>query len=207
MAFWHGRKRPHHGFTVMEILVTIIMVAMLSSISGQMIVNVVDQGRVSACKKHLDALAKALRMYKQDVGFFPWSLWDDVYGSRGSFLNAEVYCMGSYQNNVLVKVDATEWNMGGWHPWENHPKVTESQYRKRWKGPYMGGNPEEMFLDPWKRSILYIPYNQALYLVSAGPNGIYDFNWSVGGFDPFDPVFSDDDIIVKIAPQKYTGLP
>ena len=62
-----------------------------------------------------------------------------------------------------------------------------------------------MFLDHWGNQIILFPFRQSLWLLSKGPDGQVDFPYGSPGFNPTNPNHFDDDIILQIAPQKYTG--
>jgi prepilin-type N-terminal cleavage/methylation domain-containing protein len=66
-------NRTRAGFTLMEIMVVIIVIAVLASVAGPMIGSITDQGRASATKSKMSALKSAMLAYQSDVGRLPFS--------------------------------------------------------------------------------------------------------------------------------------
>ena len=60
------------GFTLVEIMVVIIVIAVLASVAGPMIGSITDQGRASATKSKMSSLKSALLAYQSDVGRLPY---------------------------------------------------------------------------------------------------------------------------------------
>jgi general secretion pathway protein G len=147
------------GFTLMEIMVVIIVIAVLASVAGPMIGSITDQGRASATKSKMSSLKSALLAYQSDVGRLPYS---------GNSRKAQCYCQASLLsnetegNNVLVY---NEWPLGD----TNKP----NNYARKWKGPYMDSDVSDFMTDSWGNKILYVAQanSKNVYLVSAGPDG------------------------------------
>jgi prepilin-type N-terminal cleavage/methylation domain-containing protein len=59
------------GFTLMEIMVVIIVIAVLASVAGPMIGSITDQGRASATKSKINSLKSA----KKEKDFRLPKLW------------------------------------------------------------------------------------------------------------------------------------
>lgn len=64
---FHNKK----GFTLMELLVTVILVAVLASYSVYYYNNTIDEGKVNAAKGKLAALGGAFERFKIEQGSFP----------------------------------------------------------------------------------------------------------------------------------------
>lgn len=84
------------GFTLVELLITISIIAILSAIALMTYTYVMKQGRDSKRMSDLRAIQSALEQYYSDQGFYPyfsvgiggvtWPGLDDIMGS-GSFTN------------------------------------------------------------------------------------------------------------------------
>ncbi|EKD81275.1 MAG: hypothetical protein ACD_39C01882G0005 [uncultured bacterium] len=152
-------KSNRSGFTLMEIMVVIIVIAVLASVAGPMIGSITDQGRASATKSKLSGLKSALLTYNSDVGRFPFcgpaacSSYALAYNSADSDLLGD-----NMEQNILVNEyignDATGFNI--------------KNYNRRWKGPYMDSDPSDFMLDSWGIKIAYKAQGNNLYLWSAG---------------------------------------
>ncbi|MBU1109831.1 MAG: prepilin-type N-terminal cleavage/methylation domain-containing protein [Candidatus Riflebacteria bacterium] len=155
--------RTRSGFTLMEIMVVIIVIAVLASVAGPMIGSITDQGRASATKSKLSSLKSAMLAFQSDVGRMPFN------GAPGGSKTAANYIQSvvlgdTIDTNVLVCE-------------EDIASTSVSFYKtRRWKGPYMDADPSDFMYDSWGEQIKY--HAQAgisnLYLWSKGA----DMGWS-----------------------------
>ena len=189
----HNRKS---GFTLMEIMVVIIVIAVLASVAGPMIGSITDQGRTSATKSKLSSLKSAMLAYQSDVGRLPY------YGKPGDSRKASAYCADkvlSYEcaeENVL-----TSETFGNWNDSTNNFGI--SNYSRKWKGPYMDSEPSDFMYDSWGNQIYYVAEGNNVYLWSYGPDQAADDD---GGGNITDALKAQkdnadfcDDIITSVA--------
>ncbi|GAB4275444.1 MAG: hypothetical protein Kow0029_16600 [Candidatus Rifleibacteriota bacterium] len=156
-------KTDRSGFTLMEIMVVIIVIAVLASVAGPMIGSITDQGRASATKAKISALKSAIMAYKSDLGRYPFlrkacnSKYAQAYNQADNRLlgNGE-------QNNILIS-DSVERSGGP-------EDIGLSNYDKKWKGPYMDGDPSDFMYDSWGVKLRYVVKGKNIYLWSAGPD-------------------------------------
>lgn len=180
-------NRIRSGFTLMEIMVVIIVIAVLASVAGPMIGSITDQGRASATKSKLSALKSALISYKNDVGRFPFqgSTTAASYVSL-NYNNANASMLGSNMETNVLAFNETDTN------------VEVKNYQRRWKGPYMDANPEDFMLDGWGNRIDYFASEYNIYLRSPGING-----GAEAVKDALDPANQEqglaDDILMSVA--------
>ncbi len=175
----HNRKS---GFTLMEIMVVIIVIAVLASVAGPMIGSITDQGRTSATKSKLSSLKSAMLAYQSDVGRLPY------YGKpsesrKASAYNAEkVLSYDCADENVL-----TSENYGT----DSSNNFGITNYSRKWKGPYMDSEPSDFMYDSWGNQIYYVAEvdGNNVYLWSYGPDQSPD-----GG--------DDDSITAAVKAQK-----
>ncbi len=155
------------GFTLMEIMVVIIVIAVLASVAGPMIGSITDQGRSSATKSKLSTMKSALVSYKNDVGRFPY------VGTNANLSLAKAYneANTNYMNNQAH--DGTT-NDAGNVLVSNWVEPFSTNYQRRWKGPYMDANPEDFMVDGWGNRIEYFAKDYNIYVRSAGINGERD---------------------------------
>lgn len=177
------------GFTLMEIMVVIIVIAVLASVAGPMIGSITDQGKASATRAAMQNVKTALVNYNNDVGKFPFSGNSKATSVQGASYNqANNIAMGQQMTtNVLVDNSASSINLG----------IDTAIYKKRWKGPYMDSDPLEFMTDAWESKIQYKHYNKQLFLHSHGPDGIDDFLAAVA------PNYEGDDLIMSITRVKF----
>lgn len=62
------------GFTLLELLFVLVIVALLTSLVAPMLTNSIDHARESALKQDLNVLRKALDDYHADQGRYPPAL-------------------------------------------------------------------------------------------------------------------------------------
>jgi prepilin-type N-terminal cleavage/methylation domain-containing protein/prepilin-type processing-associated H-X9-DG protein len=68
------RHRNRHGFTLVELLVVIGIIALLAAILLPVLANAISSARSARCKNHLTQLCKGMRMYLNNFGeYFPAS--------------------------------------------------------------------------------------------------------------------------------------
>lgn len=155
-------NKSREGFTLMEIMVVIIVIAVLASVAGPMIGSITDQGKAAATRASMQNLKTALVNYNNDLGKFPFSGTDANNVKLGTAYNlAATTCLADEADaNVLVADGNSTYNLG----------IANATYLKRWKGPYMDSDPLEYMYDAWEGRIVYLYYNKALYLHSFGPD-------------------------------------
>ncbi|MBI3715707.1 MAG: type II secretion system major pseudopilin GspG [Betaproteobacteria bacterium] len=67
-------SRPHHrskGFTLIEVMIVVVILAILAAIVVPKILDRPDQARTIAAKNDIAVLQTALKLYRLDNGFYP----------------------------------------------------------------------------------------------------------------------------------------
>ena len=198
------------GFTLMEIMVVIIVIAVLASVAGPMIGSITDQGRASATKSKLSSIKSALLAYQTDVGRLPHGGYPKKVGS---YCQDQLMSANEEDKNVLYSNSDT-----GYTSLSGDGVGTgkaPGNYSRRWKGPYIDSDPSDFMWDAWGNKIIYIAQNKNIYLWSAGPDGSYfGKNGKTGGEAYTDGNVEDafkfqtnaetgcDDIVVSVARTK-----
>ena len=67
----HAVFRRHSGFTLIEIMVVLVIIAILGALIGPQILGRVDEARVTAAKQDIRALGTALDLYRMDNFRYP----------------------------------------------------------------------------------------------------------------------------------------
>ena len=176
------------GFTLMEIMVVIIVIAVLASVAGPMIGSITDQGRASATKSKMSSLKSALLAYQGDIGRFP-------------FLGNNVQCSENYSAGALLNCECEDLNVLVSN--ETKLKGNVKNYKKKWKGPYMDSSVDDFMIDAWGQPIQYVAYNKNLYLWSYGPDMVPGDGTDFTGGTP------DLDCLAKqltSSPDKYDDI-
>jgi general secretion pathway protein G len=69
----HNNTRKQSGFTLLELLVVLGIIAMLAGLVGPQVMKHMGESKVKAAKVQIEDLAQTLDMYKLDVGSYPTS--------------------------------------------------------------------------------------------------------------------------------------
>ena len=67
------RQRTESGFTLLELLVVLGIIAMLAGIVGPQVMKHMGESKIKAAKVQIEDLSSTLDMYKLDVGSYPTS--------------------------------------------------------------------------------------------------------------------------------------
>lgn len=189
-------KSTRSGFTLMEIMVVIIVIAVLASVAGPMIGSITDQGRASATKSKMSALKSAMLAYQSDVGRLPF-VGAPAEGKKASAYDQDTVLGDTVGTNVLVCDDEM--------PAANAFGI--KNYTRRWKGPYMDSDPLDFMYDAWGVQINYYAYKNNVNLWSAGADMAFANSYE----DATDQTALDagtvDDIVSSIARVRvaFTG--
>lgn len=189
-------RHQRAGFTLMEIMVVIIVIAVLASVAGPMIGSITDQGKTAATKANMNNIKTALVNFNNDLGRFPFlGANSKDYANYNSASNV---ALGNSEDlNVLVNNEVSSTN-----GYENLG-MTASQYNKRWKGPYMDAAPDAFIYDAWDNQIQYFVTNKQLYLQSPGADGVWDWPACADStVNAAASTYEGDDILVPVTRLK-----
>lgn len=154
-------QRTRQAFTLMEIMVVIIVIAVLASVAGPMVNNITEQGRRTATETQMSNIKTALTQYVADCTRFPHL--GSCYSPAN--INAATDILAANENgNILFNIDAT---CAGWI----RQGYSSTTWRRRWKGPYMETTPDDFMMDAWAVRIRYCTVGKMVYLWSAGTDG------------------------------------
>ncbi len=105
-------RRASHGFTMMELLLVLTLVAILASLVGPTVVSSMQAARESALKKDLQVLREALDDYYADHGRYPGQLQELAEKRYVRKIPADPFT-GSSDTWQTVNDDSGESNDGG----------------------------------------------------------------------------------------------
>lgn len=122
------------------------------------------ESKLSATRAKMSCLKYALLSYKNDFGHFPFAGIDS--GSAKAYFIGHQAGLGFTNSTNCLVTDKILYfkNLG----------LDEKTYRKKWKGPYIDGSPDDFLYDCWKTPFVIIKYENDLYLWSAGHDGDFD---------------------------------
>lgn len=64
-------KYREHGFTLLELLVVMVIIGLLASIVGPRYFSQLSKSEVGTAEAQINSLAKALDIYRLDIGHYP----------------------------------------------------------------------------------------------------------------------------------------
>ncbi len=137
-------------------------------------------------------LKTSLLYFRNDLGFLPFAGTDEN--------DPEAYFTSKEAG--LGFEDATNCLMTSKSDFFQRMGLSEEKYSKQWKGPYLDTSTSDYFLDHYGNPIIYLCWNKAIYLWSAGDDGKFDYSINLetntGKSHGNIPEGQADDIVVKV---------
>jgi general secretion pathway protein G len=174
--------RPQErGFTLIEIIVVLAMVAVLAAVTAPAIIKHIDDSKEQRAKKDVEAIATALTGFYTDTG-----RWPTDSDTNKSINDNEVRRLES-PGTRPTEVSGAGWlSLSGLDTMDNQlilntpagivGRAYAQNGENRWNGPYLNG----VKSDPW--GFMYLVNVGALWpgqtgpvwVISAGPNNVLD---------------------------------
>lgn len=196
-----GARRHAAGFTLVEVVVVIAVVALLSAIIVPVVARQIDSAKRARAKNECQVIASAILKFYSDVGLFPASSVNGsaradnnlarlvsgtavIYSEDGgpaygyiSTTNDDWYDDGTDGTALAVEsIDLFDNHLNSNTPIGSTTVLYPTSGEFRWRGPYLA----RIDKDPWGRP--YVCNIDAAYsgsgvqcvVMSAGPNGDFD---------------------------------
>ncbi|HOY67185.1 MAG TPA: prepilin-type N-terminal cleavage/methylation domain-containing protein [Candidatus Ozemobacteraceae bacterium] len=187
------KTKRNQGFTLMEIMVVIIVIAVLASVAGPMIGSITDQGRTSATKSKLSALKSAIMAYNSDIGRYPFNGLP-TQTTTSDLYNSDKHALFGDNADINILTD----NVYGLAINGNTLFGVTNYVNKKWKGPYMDSDPSDFMYDSWGTKIKYYHYNKGIWLHSAGSDQAFN-----NAVDATKAGYDGDDVVLSVARLKF----
>lgn len=204
--------RGARGFTLMEVIITLGVVAIMAAVLSPMILNYLEDAKKSKAEADVKAISGTILKLTRDVAHFP--LYTDGTKTTGTPAIEILYGPG----NNPVESTTPAWGLSATpagkdllenHLVKNNPAGTTSGTpatpylttgRFPWRGPYI----ESITPDPWgNRYVVNIknadpadPSPKVVWALSAGPDGKIDTK--PDALTDSGPPPGNDDIAIRI---------
>jgi len=145
------------GFTLVEILVALAVMAVLAGISIPVTAHQLNKAKTNSTRKEMSGIGESIRAYATDVGFDPGAV---IWGR----FPAEVKGPGKYKTilglELLESPAGSAWNAALRKGW-NGPYVSPDQVRTSPDGQAAESNVLSYQVDGWGRYYVYRNRNAA----------------------------------------------
>lgn len=208
--------RNNKGFTLIEIIVAVALVAILSAAIAPSVLNNIAQGRIARTQSDVQAIGSAIMRFKSDTGLFPRcakAAYADTGSNRIDFL-------ASNSGTFPARASGTQWGASGGitdgvstagsvEDFTSHLIIgksrasTDSLYARAANAEdpnsfgFRSGLISADQADPWGHK--YVANvaalgvtGQAVWVISAGPNGVMETTVTDTGYFASQAVGGDD---------------
>jgi len=206
------KHAANRGFTLLEMAIVLAIIAVLAGILTPVVVNYVQQARITAAQADVNAIRDAITQFEKDMGRYP--MFSTGSGALPDSSGDRVRLEGP--GNAPTETVVTAWTSAtptdsdctsgcGVGPLVDqlmtnvpaYPTTTNLAKPFKWKGPYIS-----LQSDPWGNRYLVNIINaksgsaDACFVLSAGPDGRVDTPFNISETSQVAP--SGDDIIARI---------
>ncbi len=147
------RYKGKMGFTLMELLVVITIIAILTGLLLPAVVRIKEKARITKAAATIEALKVALSMFHQDYGYYPPSY-------EGSQRNGNSF--NPAFNTTLVEALMSTDRNGPYYEFKGSDIV------------YQSGTTDPVYLDPWGNAYIYVRRIRTVSEGNTGPYHPYD---------------------------------
>lgn len=106
-----NRKRGQAGFTLVELMVVIAILAILASVVGFNLLGAIGEGNQGAAKTEIKTLQGAVVMYKLHHGKFPPDLESLVNNQRQNYLDKKEIPADPWGNKYMYTVEGSNFRI------------------------------------------------------------------------------------------------
>jgi general secretion pathway protein G len=153
------------GFTLIEVIVVAGIIAILAGILVPMILNQIDEARLSKAAGDVRSIYAAIVVFKKDTA--QWPVMDANCDPNVTLLTGD----GNQPTNLAVM----GFDAGVTSSYNDHLVTDTNGCYNNWKGTYIAG----VTADPWGNTYItnadgFSVAGREVWIMSAGPNGLID---------------------------------
>lgn len=215
--------RSEGGFTLIELVVVLAVIALLAAVLTPLVTRYIQDARIARAQNEVNVIGSTIQKFEQDVGRMPFfsvttasshrevdqnvsvlqgpgempseTTTSDWTGTPSAICGAgSATCARNELADHLIK------NTPGGLAANAYATVRSEGQPFVWKGPYL----DKLENDPWGNKYLVNIVNarsdrtSATYILSAGPNGKIETDFSPTGGRTINLTPGGDDIIYRI---------
>ena len=139
--FSNTTKRKLSAFTLIELLIVIVIIAILASVAFPVTALVMEQARKAEAKNEVSNLVNAIKMYELEYGKLPFQ------AGEGGESDLE---MDTFQDNIISVLAG--YNVDGLNPREKpfyEGKTAKNPDSEKPAGGMFGSDEQLQLADPW----------------------------------------------------------
>jgi prepilin-type N-terminal cleavage/methylation domain-containing protein len=199
--------KRNSGFTLIEMVVVLAVVAILAAILTPTIAKNIDDAKIARANNEVQVIAAAMGSFYKDVGRWPTK--------QNATSTADYYYI-LYSDGNPMSGGISQWRSdGAWaaradefanHLARNTPggaNAAANQYavtgELKWKGPYITSIPADPWGTHYSCNVISFWYNAAymnyaIFVLSAGADRAADTGYNLAKDDTTTPIAQDDDV-------------
>jgi prepilin-type N-terminal cleavage/methylation domain-containing protein len=176
------RISDRKGFTLIEVIVVVGIIAILASILVPMVLKEIDSSRVAKAQADVRSVMTAMVVFKKDTA--QWPNMDNSCAANVTLLNGD----GALPPNLA----ALGFDAAVSSSYNDHLAANTNGCYTNWKGAYIA----RVTADPWGHAYItnatdFSIDGNPVWILSAGPNGQVETS-------SFSPILLGDDIGIRI---------
>ncbi|MGD1075201.1 MAG: type II secretion system protein GspG [Thermodesulfovibrionales bacterium] len=169
------KSRRERGFTLVEVIVVAGIIAILAGILVPLIISQIDQSRTTRAAADVRSISNAMIIFRKDTGQWP----NLVAGSTPCGTGVTLLVSGD--GSIVPTTLPTGWSTTNSTPFINYLSTdttgcysTPITTTQMWKGAYMGAITNDPWGNPYVTNADAFNTGNPVWILSAGPNGVYD---------------------------------